>query len=120
MDEHGSWSGDSIGLPAKARCASQCAPTFLVRFHRRHERRIRNQAAAVGKRFVGTRLSFDAPPGAKQGGQYTLRFNGRPLAHAAMDIVIGTARLSPCSKRSATTRNASTSTLAIASSRVAP
>lgn len=44
----------------------------------------------------------------------------RPLAHAAIEIEIGSAEPSPCSIRSANTRRASTWAFASASSRVAP
>ena len=77
--------------------------------------------AIAGERSVGPRLPLKPPPNAEQGGENTPCLSRWPLAHAAAtEILIEWARLSPCSRRSAKTRKANTSALAIASSGEAP
>jgi len=65
--------------------------------------------AFASKRAMRTGLPLDAPPNAKKGSKNTTSLSRGPLAHAvATEIVIGWARASPCSKRSARTRSART------------
>lgn len=45
--------------------------------------------AFPGKRFVGTRLSFDLPPDSDQSGENPPGLRRRPLAHAGMEMLIG-------------------------------
>src|SRR4051812_26548031 len=88
-------------------------PNFVAVMKR--ENKIRPTFA--GQRSMRARLAFELPPDTEQGGENTTCLSRRPLAHAAaMEILIEWARLSPCSRRSARTRNANTSALAIASS----
>ena len=60
------------------------------------------------------------PPNAKQRSEDQPCLRGRPDAHAASKRSVTCGIASPCSKRSARTRSASTSALANASSRVEP
>jgi len=73
--------------------------------------------AFAGQRSMRPGLALELPPDAEQGGENTTCLSRRPLAHAAAtEILIEWARLSPCSRRSARTRKANASVLAMASS----
>src|SRR5512140_3386369 len=59
-----------------------------------------------GKRAVRARLPLEPPPDAKKCGKYTACLCRWPLTYStATEILIEWARLSPCSSRSAKTRN---------------
>lgn len=71
--------------------------------------------------LMGTTRSNHLPTETLQCGKHLFSLCARPLAHAAAkEIEIGSISCSPFSMRSATTRSASASAKAIASSRVSP
>ena len=75
----------------------------------------------MGENFMGTGLAFDLPTDGEEGLEYLAALGRAPLAHAARLKTSETSgEGSPCSRRSARMRSTRASTLATASSRVAP
>ena len=75
----------------------------------------------MGENFMGTGLAFDLPADGEEGLENLAALGRAPLAHAARLKTSETSgEGSPCSRRSARMRSTRASTLATASSRVAP